>query len=165
MDERSANASRELHTDGPLLGGTELITFKVRGPEYSVFENVTRAGYAGPPPHRHLRQDEAFYVLEGRFRFLVDGRPIDASAGAVVNVPKGALHTFCTEGTGVGRLLVVVAPPGDFERFVEEAAERVEIAVPPPLPGGPPPPDVIARLISAAARHHLEIPPPAGHNA
>ena len=159
MDGRGVDADREPGRGARfLLGGAELITFKVRGAEYSVFENVTRAGYAGPPPHRHLRQDEAFYVLEGRFRFLVDGRPIDASAGAFVNVPKGALHIFSTEGTGIGRLLVVVAPPGDFERFVEEAGERVEITAPPPLPEGPPPADLLARIASAAARYHIEIP-------
>lgn len=147
--------------DGPfLLAGAELITFKVRGPAYSLFENVTRAGYGGPPPHRHLRQDEGFYVLEGRFSFQVDGRTIPAPAGTFVHVPRGTLHTFHTEGTGLGRLLVVVAPPGDFESFVEEAGEGVAMTLPPELPAGPPPAEVLRRILTAAARHHLDIAPP-----
>jgi hypothetical protein len=41
-----------------LLAGAELITFKLRDRAHSVLENATQAGYGGPPPHRHLRQDE-----------------------------------------------------------------------------------------------------------
>jgi hypothetical protein len=49
------------HHDGRfLLAGTELITFKVRGSGYAVFENATQPGCGGPPSHRHLRQDERF---------------------------------------------------------------------------------------------------------
>ena len=99
-------------------------------------------------------------VLEGRFSFHVDRRTIPAPAGTFVHVPRGTLHTFHTEGTGLGRLLVVVAPPGDFESFVEEAGERVAMTLPPELPAGPPPAEVLRRILSAAARHHLDIAPP-----
>ncbi len=147
-----------------LLVGAELITFKLRGREYSVFENVTQAGYGGPPPHRHLRQDEGFYVLEGQFVFHVEGQAVPASAGSFVKIPKGILHTFQTTGTGVGRLLGIVAPSGDFERFVEEVAERVSMDTPPPPPTEPPDAAIIRRIVAAAERHHLEIlPPPGAH--
>jgi mannose-6-phosphate isomerase-like protein (cupin superfamily) len=140
-----------------LLAGAELITFKVRGSGYAVFENATQPGYGGPPPHRHLRQDEGFYVLEGRFTFQVDGHVIPAPPGTFVNVPKGGLHTFRTEGDGIGRLLVVVAPPGDFERFVEEVGEPVSIVAPPLLSAKPPGAVLLGRIVAAAARHHLKI--------
>ena len=116
-DEKDRHPGRD-HAERFLLGGAELITFKHRNQEYSVFENATQAGYAGPPPHRHLRQGEGFYVLEGRFTFHVEGRAVSVSAGDFVNVPRGIVHTFQTTGTGVGRLLVIVAPSGDFEHFV-----------------------------------------------
>ena len=122
----SGRAHIPVHTDRGerfLLVGAELITFKLRGPEYSVFENATQAGYSGPPPYWHLRQDEGFYVLEGQFTFHVEGQAIRASAGTFVNIPKGSLHTFQTREAGVGRLLGIVTPPGDFERFVEEVGE------------------------------------------
>lgn len=142
-----------------LLQGTELITFKAWGDTYTAFENVTRGGYPGPPPHRHLRQDEGFYVLEGAFTFDVEGEVIPATVGDFVNVPKGRLHTFANTGRGVGRLLGVIAPPGDFEGFVEEVGEQVALAVPPPLPAAPPDAAILDRILAAAARHHLAIPP------
>ena len=143
-----------------LLVGAELISFKLRGEAYSAFENATQSGYRGPPPHRHLRQDEGFYVLEGEFTFHVEGQAIPAPAGAMVNVPKGRLHTFENTGPGIGRFLGIVAPPGDFESFVEEVGERVSLQDPPPLPAGLPDAETVAKIVAAGARHHLEIPPP-----
>jgi mannose-6-phosphate isomerase-like protein (cupin superfamily) len=145
-----------------LLAGAELITFILRGQEYSLLENATQAGYAGPPPHRHLRQDEGFYVLEGQFSFHVDGQTIQVSAGQFAKVPKGSTHTFQNIGSGVGRMLVIVAPAGDFERFIEEAGERVTTSTPPVPPSGLPDATMIDRLLAAAKRHHLEILLPPG---
>ena len=141
------------------LGSTGIFRL---GQEYSLLENATQAGYAGPPPHRHLRQDEGFYVLEGRFTFYVDGQTIEVSAGQFANVPKGSAHTFQNTGSGVGRMLVIVAPAGDFERFIEEAGERVTTTTPPALPTGPPDATMIHRLLASAKRHHLEILLPPG---
>jgi mannose-6-phosphate isomerase-like protein (cupin superfamily) len=108
----------------------ELVVFKAdgeqTGSEHSVFEDLTHPGYAGPPPHRHLRQVESFYVLEGEFEFRIGERVIPATPGAFVHLPKGTLHTFRTTGGRVGRLLVTVSPPGDFERFVKEVGEPTE---------------------------------------
>lgn len=166
MEENHENAVHTGRGQGErfLLVGAELITFKLRGREYSVFENATQAGYGGPPPHRHLRQDEGFYVLEGRFTFHVEGQAILAAAGTFVNIPKGSLHTFQTAGTGVGRLLGIVAPPGDFERFVEEVAERVTLDTPPAPPAKPPDAAILRSILGAAERHHLDILlPPGAH--
>ena len=148
--------------DRYLLAGGELITFILRGQEYSLLENATQAGYAGPPPHRHLRQDEGFYVLEGQFTFHVDGQTIQVSAGQFAYIPKGSTHTFENTGSGAGRMLVIVAPAGDFERFIEEAGERVTTTTPPALPTGPPDATMIHRLLASAKRHHLEILLPPG---
>jgi mannose-6-phosphate isomerase-like protein (cupin superfamily) len=145
-----------------VVAGGELITWKVRGREgdaYSLFENVTQPGYAGPPLHRHLTQDESWYVLEGAFAFRVDGRTTATGPGECVHAPRGSLHTFQNTGTTVGRLLVAVGPAGDFEAFVEETGEPTTASLPPVLTG-PLPPEVIARVLAGAQRHHIEIPPP-----
>lgn len=159
QDERPAYAGPN-QGERFLLVGSELITFKLRSKDYSVAENATRGGYGGPPPHRHLRQNEGFYVLEGEFTFHVEGEAIPAMEGAFVNVPKGALHTFENVGAGVGKLLVVMTPAGDIESFVEEVAQPVSTDSPPPPPSEPPDADTIGRIVAAAERHHLEIPPP-----
>jgi len=148
--------------DRYLLAGAELITFILRGQEYSLLENATQAGYAGPPPHRHLRQDEGFYVLEGRFTLHVDGQNAQASAGQFANIPKGSTHTFQNIGSGVGRMLVIVAPAGDFERFAEEAGEGVTMTTPLAPPRGMPDAAMVHRLLAAAKRNYLEILLPPG---
>jgi mannose-6-phosphate isomerase-like protein (cupin superfamily) len=145
-----------------LLLGTELITFKLHGEHYSTFENATQGGYGGPPSHRHLRQDEAFYVIAGEFTFHVEGHAIPASARTFVNVPKGTLHTFENTGTEIGRVLITMAPPGDFESFVKELGERCSRDTPPPLPSEGPDDETLRRVIAVGERHHLEISPPAG---
>ncbi|MBY0262476.1 MAG: cupin domain-containing protein [Phycisphaerales bacterium] len=68
----------------------------------------------GPPLHRHTHDDEFFYVLSGRFKFVCDGKEFVAGPGASACVPKGSRHTFvsCAEDGGPSRMLVVCTPPG-----------------------------------------------------
>ncbi|HEU5434309.1 MAG TPA: cupin domain-containing protein [Thermomicrobiales bacterium] len=145
-----------------LVAGGELIRWKRRGAlgdAYSLFENVTQPGYPGPPPHRHLGQDETWFVMDGSFAFDVDGATIAAGPGDCVHAPRGVVHTFRNTGTDVGRLLVVVGPAGDFEAFVEETGEPTTANLPPAL-DGPPSAAVIERVLAGARRHHIDIPPP-----
>lgn len=48
----------------------------------------------GPPMHRHSREDEAFYVLEGEFSFPYGNSKIKASKGEFAYVPRGEFHTY-----------------------------------------------------------------------
>jgi quercetin dioxygenase-like cupin family protein len=79
---------------------------------------------AGPPLHRHNREDEAFYVLEGEYTFECGGRVVSASAGSFVFLPKGIPHRYQVGNAG-GRLLMVFAPGGieDYFRAVATAME------------------------------------------
>jgi mannose-6-phosphate isomerase-like protein (cupin superfamily) len=145
-----------------VVAGGELITWKRRGrpgDAYSLFEHVTQPGYAGPPPHRHLTQDETWYILDGTFTFHIDEQTCTAGPGECVHAPRGSLHTFRNVGTTIGRMFVAVGPAGDFEAFVEETGDPTTASVPPKL-AGPPPPEVIERVLAGARRHHIEIPPP-----
>ncbi|CAG9181609.1 cupin domain-containing protein [Cupriavidus pampae] len=71
--------------------------------------DTTHAPGFGPPPHRH-RQTEIFRIVQGKYRFEVDGKEIIASAGDVVTVPGGAAHTFRNVGPGIARQIVTVLP-------------------------------------------------------
>src|SRR5215203_6300769 len=79
----------------------ELVTYKIpsrrTGGAYALFEVDTRAG-AGAPPHVQHREDESFYVLEGEYEFLVEGRTINAGAGSLIYVPRGNLHVHNNVG-------------------------------------------------------------------
>lgn len=66
----------------------------------------------GPPIHRHLREDEFFYVLEGRFKFSIDGREFVGERGSFACAPRGSLHAFRNLGAATGVLLVTCTPAG-----------------------------------------------------
>jgi mannose-6-phosphate isomerase-like protein (cupin superfamily) len=84
----------------------ELLIHKIpshrTGGAYSLFEATTYPGL-GPPPDVHHREDEAYYVLEGEYEFMVDDHTIKAGAGSLIYVPKGTLHTHKNVGDGRGQ--------------------------------------------------------------
>lgn len=114
-------------------------------------------GYS-PPRHRHLREDESFYVLSGTALFESDGDSFDLGPGDFAFLPKGSVHTFLAGADGPFSALVITVPAG-FEDFVAEAgtpAQRRELPEPVPLDG--------AALGAIAARHQIEIlGPPLEH--
>jgi mannose-6-phosphate isomerase-like protein (cupin superfamily) len=137
---------------------TQLITFKSRQRDYTVFEGRDLPhGMSAPPPHIHTTQDEAFYVLEGEYEFLTGEGTVRVGPGSFVHVPKGTLHTLRTVGEMPGRTLVIVAPPGPVERFFEDVGV--------PADDRSTPPDVmpdLEKLMESAARNDLEFVLPAG---
>src|SRR5258708_5127675 len=72
-----------------------------------------------PPLHRHSREDESFYILEGTYLFEVDGVQFTAGEGYYVFAPCGTIHAFQNAGATSGRLLIVVQPAG-LEKFLAE---------------------------------------------
>jgi hypothetical protein len=71
--------------------------------------------------------DEVWYVLEGRFRFQLDGEVEDALPGAFVFIPRGVAHTWRNVGDAPGRFLAIVTPPG-LEQFFYRFAEIADDA-------------------------------------
>ena len=104
-----------------------------------------------PPLHVHHREDEAFFVLAGRLRFVCGEEAIVAGPGAFVFLPRDVPHTFVVEGEEPAHLLTLVSPGGGEGFFVEAGR-------PPEGPGLPPagPPD-IATLQRVAPRYGNEI--------
>ena len=88
---------------------------------YAIMEAVTPP-QGGPPLHRHSREDESFYVMEGDFVFEIDGEKIPASSGCTLFAPRGTAHTFQNVGKTSGRVLVVVQPAG-LDVFFDEVAQ------------------------------------------
>lgn len=109
----------------PLTGS---MTFKVRGEQSGgtlfVLEPTVSPG-DGPMLHVHNLADEAIYVLDGTFRFKVDGEIRDAPAGTFAFIPRGVPHTWQNVGNRPARLLGIVLPAG-LERFFESYAELPE---------------------------------------
>ena len=93
------------------------------GGSFAIMEDQT-GPQQGPPLHRHSREDESFYVVEGQYVFEVDGKRIAAGPGSSVYAPKGTAHRFQNVGSTPGRVLVMVQPSGldDFFRDIDAAA-------------------------------------------
>jgi mannose-6-phosphate isomerase-like protein (cupin superfamily) len=138
----------------------ELVTYKVTaeqtGGAYSLFEVASRPGKGGPPPHIQHRHDEAFYVLEGEYDFLVAGLTISACAGSLVYVPKGNLHAHNNVGEEPGRMLMSQTPGGSYERLFEEISEERRDGSTLPVSEAAPDMEMIAKI---AAEYGIEIPP------
>ncbi len=73
------------------------------------------------PLHRHSREDEISYVLEGEMTVLADGELSTVSAGESVVKGRNVWHTFWNAGDEPLRFLEVIAP-GEFSEFFEEVA-------------------------------------------
>lgn len=74
------------------------------GGELTVLAYGTDAIGEGPRLHVHP-YDETFIVIEGRARFFVGDRTLDAGQGEVVFGPAGVPHRF--ENLGPGRLQTI----------------------------------------------------------
>jgi mannose-6-phosphate isomerase-like protein (cupin superfamily) len=136
-----------------------LVTIKASGRDtggrITVVEFLNPAGFA-PPLHRHLREDEMFYVLSGTARIQCDREAFDAGPGDFVLLPVGLPHTFLVGPDEPLRCLQITAPSG-FEDFVAEVGQAAaERRLPEPGPIDP------AALGHAMAAHHYELlgPPP-----
>jgi mannose-6-phosphate isomerase-like protein (cupin superfamily) len=73
---------------------------------------------SGPPLHRHSREDEWLYVLDGEVTVVVDGHRSVLGTGASAFAPRGTAHTFQIFGRASAQLLVLVTP-GGFNQFME----------------------------------------------
>lgn len=83
------------------------------GGDFSLMERTLPPGGRRPPAHRHTNCSEAFFVLDGRVGFEVDGTMLTGGAGDFLLVPRGAAHTFGCAGEDAARLLVLHAPAMD----------------------------------------------------
>ena len=129
-----------------------LLTIKARpamGSQFGVLENAMPAG-SHTPFHRHEREDEAWYVLEGTLKVYVEGRaPFELNAGGYVHTPRGAAHGFRTL-TPV-RMLVLCGIEGFLEMAREVGVPAGRHELPPVAP-----PDS-ARLEEGCVRHHITL--------
>src|SRR5215470_5425016 len=88
---------------------------------------------AGPPLHRHSREDEWFYVVGGEIIIEIDGQRRLLQAGASAFGGRGTAHTFQNFGKSAAQLLVMVTPGGFQQLFEELSSLSVGAATPDPV--------------------------------
>jgi len=97
------------------------------GKTFSLVEHPMSPRALAAPLHRHAREDEYSYVLEGRMGAVLGEDVLDAGPGDLVSKPRGEWHTFWNAGDDPCRILEIIAPAG-FERFFAELVDLVGVA-------------------------------------
>ena len=62
------------------------------------------------PVHRHWRDDEVWYVLEGSLGFWFDGDEFTVPAGGAAVARAGVAHTYWNAATTPTRYLIAMTP-------------------------------------------------------
>ena len=86
------------------------------GGNFTLIESCTRGG---APWHVHTREDEYFYVLEGKIVVLCGEEVFHAGPGSFVFLPRGIPHAWDVESEGKAKLLMMTVP-GMLEEFLRE---------------------------------------------
>jgi quercetin dioxygenase-like cupin family protein len=99
-----------------MIGGAEA------GERFSLVEHPMSARALAAPLHRHTREDEYSYVLEGRVGALLGDDVVIGGPGDLIFKPRNQWHTFWNAGDEPARILEFISPAG-FERFFDELVD------------------------------------------
>ena len=86
---------------------------------FSLVEHPIPPRSLAAPLHRHNREDEYSFVIEGRMGALLGDDVVEAGPGDLVYKPRGQWHTFWNPTDQPTRILEIISPAG-FEVFFRE---------------------------------------------
>jgi mannose-6-phosphate isomerase-like protein (cupin superfamily) len=102
------------------------VRFMIDGDEaaerFSLVEHPMAPHALAAPLHRHNREDEYSFVLEGSVGALLGDDVVIGKPGDLIFKPRGQWHTFWNAGDVPARILEIISPAG-FERFFAELVE------------------------------------------
>jgi quercetin dioxygenase-like cupin family protein len=127
------------------IGARFMIDGEAAGGRFALVEHPMAPHALGAPLHRHTREDEYTYVLEGRVGIQLGEEVVYGEPGDLIVKPRGQWHAFWNGQDQPARVLEIISP-GGFERYFERAAELFAA-------GGPPDP---AALQALASEYELE---------
>jgi mannose-6-phosphate isomerase-like protein (cupin superfamily) len=136
--------------DGALaiLGGTNarfMIEGEDAGKRFSLIEHPMQPRALAAAMHRHHREDEYTFVLEGSIGALLGDSVVIGNPGELIFKPREQWHTFWNAGDAPARVLEIISPAG-FENYFRELGTE--------LAGGPPDPQ---RLAALCGRYALDM--------
>jgi mannose-6-phosphate isomerase-like protein (cupin superfamily) len=107
------------------------VRFMIDGVEaderFSLVEHPMSPRALAAPLHRHTREDEYSYVIEGRMGALLGDEVVYAEVGDLVHKPRNQWHTFWNAGDEPCRILEIISPAG-FEGFFKELSDMGGVA-------------------------------------
>lgn len=130
-----------------VVGARFILDGQLSQDRFSLVEHPIVGRGMAAPLHRHTREDEYSFILEGRWGFWQDGNVVYAEPGDLVYKPRDVWHTFWNATDEPARLLEVISPAG-FDQFFIELSTLIA--------AGPFDPDAIAAL---NARYGLHVDP------
>jgi mannose-6-phosphate isomerase-like protein (cupin superfamily) len=129
------------------IGVRFMIDASDAGQRFSLVEHPMAPRALAAPLHRHTREDEYSWVIEGRVGALLGEEVLVAGPGDLIFKPRGQWHTFWNAGDEPARILEIISP-GGFEQFFAELVDLGGVTQARP--------EVFAEL---CARYQLEMDP------
>ncbi len=104
----------------------KVLTSETNG-NYTILD-VIHPPNLGRALHIHPKGSETFYIVEGDYEFILDGKSVIGKPGDLIFVPKGSLHRFVV-GYKSGHALVISPPELEFYFFkVSELLDKGEVS-------------------------------------
>jgi mannose-6-phosphate isomerase-like protein (cupin superfamily) len=104
------------------IGVRFMIDGSEAGERVSLVDHSMSPRALASPLHRHTREDEYSFILEGRMGALLGDDVVEAGPGDLVYKPRNQWHTFWNAGDEPCRLLEIISPAG-FEHFFRELSD------------------------------------------
>jgi len=99
------------------------VRFMLDGPEaggrFALVEHPMSPRALAAPLHKHSREDEYSFVIEGRVGALLGDEVIEGGEGSLIFKLRNQWHTFWNAGDTPARILEIISPAG-FEEFFRE---------------------------------------------
>ncbi len=107
------------------IGARFLAWTEETGGGFSLVEHPMPPRRLAAPVHKHTREDEYSFVLEGRMGALLGDEVVIAEAGDLAFKPRDQWHTFWNAGDEPCRILEIISP-GGFEHFFDDLTAMME---------------------------------------
>lgn len=112
---------------------------------FRLVEHPMKPRALAPPMHRHHREDEYSFVLEGSIGALLGDAVVIGHPGDLIFKPREQWHTFWNAGDSPARILEIITPAG-FENYFRELGAEL-------LSGAPDP----SKLAALCASYELDM--------
>ena len=109
------------------IGARMMVWTEETGGGFSLVEHPMPPRALAAPLHKHSREDEYSFVIEGRMGAQLGDDVVYADVGDLAFKPRDQWHTFWNAGDEPCRILEIISPAG-FERFFRELVDLGGIA-------------------------------------
>jgi mannose-6-phosphate isomerase-like protein (cupin superfamily) len=109
------------------IGARMMAWTEETGGGFSLLEHPMPPRRLAAPVHKHSREDEYSFVIEGRMGALLGDDVVYAEVGDLAFKPRDQWHTFWNAGDEPCRILEIISP-GGFEHFFDEFGSMMETA-------------------------------------